>query len=151
MASFEYNYQNAFRCNLCSADFCHARAILHKRKYTEYNNLPQSILGVVVKWRHHANVLLLKCRGYLAKILSTLFRLAIHNVFGEWKAKARSLCGKGQLGSKLHDVHITRRTEKIGILRPTIKGNETGHIYMQVQTSKNLINTIQATIKLLKW
>ena len=26
--------------------------------YTEYNSLPQSILVVVVKWRHHANALL---------------------------------------------------------------------------------------------
>ena len=32
MMSFDYNYQNAFRCNLCNADLCHARAILHKRK-----------------------------------------------------------------------------------------------------------------------
>ena len=32
------------------ADLCHARVILHKRKSnTEYNSLPQSILGVVVK------------------------------------------------------------------------------------------------------
>ena len=49
MASFDYNYQNAFRCNLCYADLCHARAILHKRNNTEYNSLPQSILVVVVK------------------------------------------------------------------------------------------------------
>ena len=43
--------------NLCYADLCHARAILHKRKkYGKYNSLPQSILVVVVKWRHHANV-----------------------------------------------------------------------------------------------
>ena len=43
------NYQNAFRCSLCYADLCHARAILHKRKNTEYNSLPQSILVLVVK------------------------------------------------------------------------------------------------------
>ena len=30
-------------------DLCHARAILHKRKNTECNSLPQSILVVVVK------------------------------------------------------------------------------------------------------
>ena len=47
MASFDYNYQNAFRCNLCNADLCHARVILQKKK-TEYNNLPQSILVLVV-------------------------------------------------------------------------------------------------------
>ena len=29
-----------------------------KEKNTEYNSLPQSILVVVVKWRHHANALL---------------------------------------------------------------------------------------------
>ena len=49
MASFDYSYQNAFWCNLCYADLCHARAILHKRKNTEYNSLPQSILVTVVK------------------------------------------------------------------------------------------------------
>ena len=49
------DYQNAFRCNLCYVDLCHARAILHKRKNTEYNSLPQSIMVVLVKWRHHAN------------------------------------------------------------------------------------------------
>ena len=59
------------------------------------------------------------------------------------KLKPRGLCGKGQLGRKLHDVYITR-TEKIKTLKPMIKGNETGHIYMQVQRNKNLINTIQA-------
>ena len=32
-ASFDYDYQNAFRCNLC-----YAGAILHKRKNTEYND-----------------------------------------------------------------------------------------------------------------
>ena len=42
-------YQNALRCNLCNADLCHARAILHKRKNTEYNSLPQSILVALVK------------------------------------------------------------------------------------------------------
>ena len=50
MAPFDYNYQNAFRCNLCNADLCHARAILHKeKKNNEYNSLPQSILVLVVK------------------------------------------------------------------------------------------------------
>ena len=45
-----YNYQNAFRsCNLYFVDLCHVRAILHKRKNTEYNSVPLSILGVVVK------------------------------------------------------------------------------------------------------
>ena len=32
MTSFDYNYQNAFRCNLCYADLCHARVILHTHK-----------------------------------------------------------------------------------------------------------------------
>ena len=41
------------------------------------------------------------------------------------KPKPRGLCGKGQLESKLHDVHITRRMEKIEMLRLMIKGNET--------------------------
>ena len=54
MTSFDYNYQNAFRCHLCYADLCHARAILLKRKNTEYNSLPQSILVLVIEWRHHA-------------------------------------------------------------------------------------------------
>ena len=49
MTSFDYNYQNTFRCNLCNVHSCHARAIRHKRKNTGYNSLPQSILGVVVK------------------------------------------------------------------------------------------------------
>ena len=31
MTSYDYHYQNAFRCNLCYADLCHARVILHKR------------------------------------------------------------------------------------------------------------------------
>ena len=31
-----------------------------KEKRTEYNSLPQSILGVEVKWRHHANLLLME-------------------------------------------------------------------------------------------
>ena len=30
--SFDYNYQNAFRCNLCYVDLCQTWAILHKRK-----------------------------------------------------------------------------------------------------------------------
>ena len=30
----DYNYQNAFRCNLCNVDLCHSRAIPHKRKNT---------------------------------------------------------------------------------------------------------------------
>ena len=47
---FEYNYQNAFRCHLFYVGLCHTRAILHKRTNTEYNG---------VKWRHHANVLLM--------------------------------------------------------------------------------------------
>ena len=32
---------------LCYVDFCHAWAILHKRKNTEYSSLPQSIVVVV--------------------------------------------------------------------------------------------------------
>ena len=48
MTSFDYNYQNAFRCNLCSVD-----GVTHERFFikenTEYNSLPQSILVVVVK------------------------------------------------------------------------------------------------------
>ena len=32
MTSFDYHYQNAFRCNLCNDDLCHARAILHTHK-----------------------------------------------------------------------------------------------------------------------
>ena len=45
-----YNYQNAFRsCNLYFADLYHVRAILHKRKKTEYNSLLQSILVLVAK------------------------------------------------------------------------------------------------------
>ena len=32
MSSFDCNYQNAFRCNLCYVDLYHARAILHKRE-----------------------------------------------------------------------------------------------------------------------
>ena len=47
MTSFDCNYQNALRCNLCNADLCHARAILHKAK--KLYSVPQSILGVVVK------------------------------------------------------------------------------------------------------
>ena len=54
MTSFDYNYHNAFRCNVCNADLCHVR--LYKRNNTEHISLPQSILVVVVKWRHHANV-----------------------------------------------------------------------------------------------
>ena len=49
MTSFDYNYQNAFRCKLCYADLCHTRVILHKRKNIEYSSLPQSILVLVVK------------------------------------------------------------------------------------------------------
>ena len=37
---FDYNDQNAFRCNLCYADLCHARAILHKRKSAQCDSLP---------------------------------------------------------------------------------------------------------------
>ena len=40
----------------------------------------------------------------------------------------------------MHDVHITRRTKKIEILRLMIKGNETGHIYMQVQTGTKILS-----------
>ena len=51
--------------------------------------------------------------GWIGKEYTpTLFRLAIYNVYDVWKAKARGLCGKGQLGIKLHDVNITGRTEK---------------------------------------
>ena len=50
LASFDYDYQNAFRCNLCYSHLCHARVILHKReKNTEHYSVPQSILVVVVK------------------------------------------------------------------------------------------------------
>ena len=31
-------------------------------------------------------------------IMLFLFRLAIYNAYDKWKAKARGLCGKGQLG-----------------------------------------------------
>ena len=31
MMSFDYDYQNAFRCNLCNVDLCHARAIPQKK------------------------------------------------------------------------------------------------------------------------
>ena len=59
IVSFDYNYQNAFRCNLCSADLFHTRAILHNRKkYPEYNSVPQSIMVDVVNWRDNVNVLL---------------------------------------------------------------------------------------------
>ena len=34
----------------------HKRNLLHKRETTEYNSWPQSILVLVVKYRHHANV-----------------------------------------------------------------------------------------------
>ena len=47
--SFDYNYQNAFRCNLCYADLFHARAI---------HSVPQSVMVDVVNWRDNANVLL---------------------------------------------------------------------------------------------
>ena len=49
MTALDYNYQNAFRCNLYYVDLCHTRAILHKIQNIEYNSLPQSILVVVVK------------------------------------------------------------------------------------------------------
>ena len=52
MVSFDYNYQSAFRY------LRHARALLHKRqKDTEYSSLLQSILVLVLKWRHQADVL----------------------------------------------------------------------------------------------
>ena len=62
-ASFDYNYQNAFRWNLSNADLCHARAILHKRN-SENISLPQNILVVVAQWGHHANAELLTESSY---------------------------------------------------------------------------------------
>ena len=62
MTSFDYNYQNAFRCSLCSADLCHARAILHK-------SLPKSILvldDVVVQMPH--------CFFFLVFLLESVMR-----------------------------------------------------------------------------
>ena len=74
MTSFNYNYQNAFRCNLWYADLCHARAILHKRTSTGYKSLPQSILVVVVKRRHHANALLfITFWGHMTQLTSVTF------------------------------------------------------------------------------
>ena len=55
MTSFDYNYQNAFCYKLCYVDLCHTQGILHKRKNTKYNSLPQSILVLLVKWHHRAN------------------------------------------------------------------------------------------------
>ena len=40
MTSFDYKYQNAFRCNLCYAD--------SQKKNTEYNSLPQSIMIMIM-------------------------------------------------------------------------------------------------------
>ena len=94
----------------------------------------------------------MKHLNYFSKTTcTTLFRfIAIYNVYDEWRAKTRGLCGKGQLGSKLHDVHIARRTKKIGILRPMIKVNEAEHIHVhmqcRVQTKILSIDTIQATV-----
>ena len=53
MTSFDYNYQNAFRWNLCYDDLYFFR----KEKNTEYNSVPQSNLVDVVKWRYHENAL----------------------------------------------------------------------------------------------
>ena len=39
MTSSDYNYQNAFRCNLCNVDLCHAQTILHNRKKYRINGL----------------------------------------------------------------------------------------------------------------
>ena len=52
---FDYNYQNAFRCNLCNVHVSSTSDSSQKQKErnTEHTNLPQSILVVVVKWRHH--------------------------------------------------------------------------------------------------
>ena len=64
-ASFDYNYQNAFRWNLSNTDLCHARVILHKR-YSENNSLPLCILVVVAQWGHHANAELLTERVHIS-------------------------------------------------------------------------------------
>ena len=45
MASFDYTYQNAFRCNLCNANLCHARAILHKRNKHQIQQLASKHSG----------------------------------------------------------------------------------------------------------
>ena len=71
MTSFDYNYQNAFHCNLCYANLVIHEWFFTKEKDTEYNGLPQSILVAVVKWCHHANVLL-QCVA-CCKPYSTLF------------------------------------------------------------------------------
>ena len=44
----DYNYQNAFRYNLCYVDLCYARAILHKRrkKKTQIQQLASKHSGV---------------------------------------------------------------------------------------------------------
>ena len=67
VASFDYNYQNAFHCNLCNVDLCHARAtslrhIRTKQRLFRWDTAlaratpqkkkrssPQSILEIVVK------------------------------------------------------------------------------------------------------
>ena len=54
MTSFDYNYQNAFRFNLCTVHVCHPRAILHKRKNTEYRI-------VVVEWPGVNSIKKYKC------------------------------------------------------------------------------------------
>ena len=68
---------------------CHAREIfvwrdrlgegslhtLHRRffrKNTEYSSLPQSILVVVVKWRHHANTLLWQVKDWRSSCFASV-------------------------------------------------------------------------------
>ena len=48
MAPFVYNYQNAFRCNLCRF-LSRMSDSSQQKKYRILNSLPQSILVLVVK------------------------------------------------------------------------------------------------------
>ena len=82
MMSFDWNYQDALRCNLCNADLCHARIILHKRRNSEYDSLPQSILVVAVNCRHHANALFFNFT--ILRILAHSFRDGVCVFLGGW-------------------------------------------------------------------
>ena len=52
-----YNFNNAFRYNLCNVDLCQTLTLIDFHGQIENASMPQSILVVVVTWHHHVHLI----------------------------------------------------------------------------------------------
>ena len=77
MTSFDYNYQNAIHCNLCNADLCHIRVILHKRKILLSTMACRILVVVTSSWRHHANDVIMQMPYILVRRLLPRFNVHV--------------------------------------------------------------------------